>query len=188
MVYYIDDSLIPDGDYAENVIRMEKRTVRQEDALLRLITYTTWSAYTFDPINLGLIAPTSEGKTYPVMQAMNFVDRNNVWIIGSMTPKVLVRQKGVLVDHDNQPIGERLKEIRKVLRSKDASQETKDEAIEEMNELRENAKSLIDLSGKTLVFLEPPQRELWNITKPMLSHDSWEMQEIFSEWNYRGYT
>jgi hypothetical protein len=48
----------------------------------------------------------------------------------------------VLVDCDNQPIGGRLKEIRKVLRSKDASQEAKDEAIEEMNELKENAKSL----------------------------------------------
>jgi hypothetical protein len=176
MVYHIDDSLIPGRDYAEHVIRMEKRIVRQEDALPRLITYTTWSAHTFDPINLGLIAPTSEGKTYPVMQATNFVDRNDVWIIGSMTPKVLVRQKGVLVDRDNQPIGGRLKKLRRTLRSKEASQEAKDEAYEEMSELKENAKSLIDLSGKTLVFLEPPQRELWNITKPMLSHDSWEIE------------
>ena len=34
---------------------------------------------------------------------------------------------------------------------------------------------MIDLDGKILVFLEPPQAELWNLIKPILSHDNKEI-------------
>ena len=43
--------------------------------------------------------------------------------------------------------------------------------METLEELVETAKKEIDLSGKILVFLEPPHRELWNLVKPILSHD-----------------
>ena len=43
--------------------------------------------------------------------------------------------------------------------------------METLDDLVETAKKEIDLSGKILVFLEPPHRELWNLVKPILSHD-----------------
>ena len=43
----------------------------------------------------------------------------------------------------------------------------------------ENSKTLIDLRGKILVFLEPPQHELWNLLKPILSHDKKEIEFPF---------
>lgn len=49
--------------------------------------------------------------------------------------------------------------------------EEKQALIDELEELVETAKTEIDLSGKILVFLEPPHRELWNLLKPILSHD-----------------
>ena len=62
------------------------------------------STYTFDPINLGIIAPTSEGKTYVVTSALKVFPQEDVWYIGNMSTKVLVRQKGILVGPDGKPI------------------------------------------------------------------------------------
>ncbi len=49
----------------------------------------------------------------------------------------------------------------------------------------EDSRMLIDLSGKTLVFLEPPQRELWNLLKPILSHDTEEIEYPYVDRNDR---
>ena len=43
----------------------------------------------------------------------------------------------------------------------------------------EDAKTLIDLSGKILVFLEPPRNDLWDLLKPILSHDKKEIKFDF---------
>ena len=165
---------VPDRDYAEFAIRTIKKVVKREDVLVRQVFYTGLSTYTFDPVNLGIIAPTSEGKTYVVTRALKPFPEEDVWNIGNMSTKVLVRQKGILVDPDGKPIREQVNELKKRLRAlgsakKDA--EEKQALIDELEELVETAKTEIDLSGKILVFLEPPHRELWNLLKPILSHD-----------------
>src|SRR5262249_33327223 len=38
---------------------------------------------------------------------------------------------------------------------------------------------LIDLQGKLWVFLEPPEKETWNILKTMLLHDSFEIEHPY---------
>ena len=91
MPFAINDSKIADSDYSEFIISCIKKTVKQEDALVRQIVYTMLSAYSNNPINLGIIAPTSEGKSYPVIQAAEFVRKEDVWKIGAMSTKVLVR-------------------------------------------------------------------------------------------------
>ena len=106
-----DDPRILNGDCAEFVIRSVKKTIKQEDSLVRQILYTCWSAHTKDPINLGIMAPTSEGKTYPVIEALKFVPNEDVWKIGQMSTKVLVRQKGILVNRNGMPLKPALKEI-----------------------------------------------------------------------------
>src|SRR6188472_2646661 len=58
-------SSIPQGnkEYIGYIISIVKKTVRQEDSLIRQLLYTALSAYHKDPINLGIMAPTSEGKS-----------------------------------------------------------------------------------------------------------------------------
>jgi hypothetical protein len=165
---------VPDKDYAEFVIRTTKQSVKREDVLVRQVFYTGLSTYTFDPINLGIIAPTSEGKTYVVTTALKPFPEKDVWNIGKMSKMVLVRQKGVLVDQDGNPIQNDVNALRKKIRLLGNSKknvEEKQELAEELYALLEGAKMEIDLSGKILVFLEPPDRELWNLIKPILSHD-----------------
>ena len=59
------------GNYIEYLVSTVKKTVRQEDSLIRQILYTALSAYSQDPINLGIMAPTSEGKSYAAIETLN---------------------------------------------------------------------------------------------------------------------
>lgn len=103
-----------------------------------------------------------------------------------MSPKVLIRQYGTLVDRDNQPIAEdvrRLKKEIKICEVQSRKDETKIEQVEELKDelekLLRESKYLIDLHGRILVFLEPPHPEVWNILKPIVSHDHWEMEHPY---------
>ena len=176
-------SQIKNNDYFEYVIRTVKKTVKCEDPLIRQILYTGLSSFIGDdPINLGIIAPTSEGKTYPVEECMKFFPKEDVYKVGSMSAKVLVRQKGILIDKNGEPIDQKIKDLtkrRNLLDDKKENKEEKYEILEEIQDLFEDAKTLIDLRGKILVFLEPPQKEVWDILKPILSHDSPEIEFPF---------
>lgn len=169
---------IPDSRYAEYIVNTAKRTIKREDSLIRLVLYTGLSTYTKDPLNLGIIAPTSEGKTYAVSEVINLFPKQDVWKIGSMSPKVLIREQGILVDWDNQPIQKEIQKLNKMIR-KEKNEDKKDELLEQRKTLYENSKMLIDLSNRILVFLEPPHLETWAILKPILSHDSWEIEHPY---------
>ena len=134
-----------------------------------------------DPINLGIMAPSSEGKTYPVEECIKFFPREDVYKVGSMSAKALVRDKGILVDTRLNPIEDKLKQLKKQVNrlSKKSQEEEKEEKLEELEELYKDAKTLIDLRGKILVFLEPPHKEVWEILKPILWHDSYEIEYPF---------
>ena len=172
-------SKIHNNDFIECFFKTVKRTVKCEDVLIRQIGYAALSSYIEDdPLNLGIMAPTSEGKTYPVEETLKFFPKEDVYKIGSMSAKVLVRKKGVLVNKNLEPIEEKLKSLYKQ-KSKSKDQDKKDQINDEIDKLYEDAKTLIDLRGKILVFLEPPQKEVWEILKPILSHDSPEIEYPF---------
>jgi hypothetical protein len=151
-------SKIDTEDVVEYFFKTVKKTVKCEDVLIRQIGYTGLSSYIEDdPINLGIMAPTSEGKTYPVEETLKFFPKDDVYKIGSMSTKVLVRKKGVLVNKNFEPIEEKLKVLHKQ-KAKTKDQDEKDQLSEEIDKLYEGAKTLIDLRGKILVFLESPDK------------------------------
>ena len=168
-------------DFRENVINTIKKEVKQEDTLIRQIFDTAISAYSTDPANLGIIAPTSEGKTYTVEKTLQYFPKQDVWTIGSMSPKSLIRQKGTIVDKNtNQPIEQKIKEIRKQI-NRTRDKDEKSDLQEKLDKIIENSKILIDLNNTILVFLEPPHKDLWIILKPILSHDQEEIEYPFVE-------
>jgi hypothetical protein len=79
------DPYIPDRDYAEFTIDTIKKPVKQEDRLIRQIIYTGLSKDSLSPINLAVLAPTSEGKTYAVVESVKYFPGRDVWMIGYMT-------------------------------------------------------------------------------------------------------
>ena len=172
-----------DGDFINYIIKQIKKTVKCEDVLIRQILYTGLSSYVGDdPINLGIIAPTSEGKTYPVEETMELFPKKDMYKVGSMSAKVLVRERGTLIDKNGEPIDQKIKDLVKKKNLLSDSKEDKEQklnVLSEIEELYEGAKTLIDLTGKILVFLEPPHKEVWAILKPILSHDSPEIEYPF---------
>jgi hypothetical protein len=169
------NSAIHNDDYFEYLIQRTEKTVKEENPLIRRIYYTIFSAYTPNPINLAPIAPTAAGKTYTTMQCAQYGPLNTeIIIVGSMSPKTLVRQHGQLVDKDMQPLGKEVKELKIKIKEANAGKDyfAADEYKTELTKLLEGSAYLIDLRNKTFLFLEPPHPELWNIMKPILSHDA----------------
>ena len=141
---------IPDRDYAEFTIRTIKKTVKQEDSLVRQIYYTGLSKDTANPQNLMILCPTSEGKTYAVTEDLQYFPDGSVWYIGSMSPKVLIRQKGILVDSNTlKPIDSKIKFLNKRIRwaKKNHNSDLEEELREELRRVYENCKRLINLQG-----------------------------------------
>jgi hypothetical protein len=172
------------NDYFEFLIDCAKRTVKEESALLRQIMYTILSSNTPDPINLGILAPTSTGKSYPLMQSVDYTPRGKeVRIVGSMTPKVLIREHGVLIDKEGKPIGTEVRQLRNAISEAKHKKNYKaaGEYQDELAALLDGSAYIVGLTNKTLIFLEPPHPELWNLLKPILSHDYWEMEHPYVE-------
>ena len=170
----IGPPIISNKEYFEFLVKTTKKTVRQEDVLIRQILYAGFSAFTDDPINLGVMGPTSEGKTYPIMETFQYFPNDIVWNIGKMSTMVLVRKKGILVDSNNQPIESKVLELKQKI-SIEKDEKKISEFKEQISKLRSDATHLIDLNGKILVFLEQPKPDLWEIIKPILSHDNKEI-------------
>ncbi len=165
-------------NYIEYLVSTVKKTVRQEDSLIRQILYTAFSAYSKDPINLGIMAPTSEGKSFAAIETLQYFPKEDVWKIGSITPKVIIRQNGILVDNNNQPVEDKIKDLKNQI-NKEKDEDIKEKLKGQLSELLKDTKILIDLSNKIFLFLEPPHSETWNILKPILSHDLYEMEHPY---------
>jgi hypothetical protein len=165
---------ILDKNLIEYVCNVAKKTIKQEGSLINLLLYTGLSTYTKNPLNLGIIAPISEGKTYPVTEMMKFLPPQDVWMVGSMSPKVIIRDRGIQVDENNEPIEQTIMKLTDQLKIAKESGNKKEEINlnTQLKEIHKNSKVLIDLSGKVLVFLEPPHQETWDLLKPILSHDN----------------
>jgi hypothetical protein len=170
----------------EYVINIVKRDVKGEDHNIRIIVYVGLSANTFNPLCLAIRAPTSEGKTHMVVKSMSYLPEKDIIYIGTMSPKTLVRQYGTLVDQNNQPIAEEVRELKKEIALAERAAKKDPEKIKQALELRDEldmmlstAKYLINLHGKILVFLDAPHPGVWSIIKPILSHDKWELEHPY---------
>jgi hypothetical protein len=202
---------IPNRDYSGFVINTIKKEVKRDDVLIRQVFYTGISAYTYDPINLGIISPTSEGKSYTTMKVMQYFPKEDIWVIGQMSNKALIRQKGILINSKGESIQKQVDELKEKLRNittaeirldfrppiveepdkpkmtlQDKVNQRRAEVKKKLDTLLDDAITLIDLQGKILLFLEPPQRELWNLIKPILSHDTTKISYDYAYGNERG--
>ena len=164
---------IPDKNYFEYLVKIIKKTVKQEDGLIRQILYTAFSA-DLEPLNLGINAPTSEGKTYPIIESLKYFPKGSVIFIGKMSTMALVREQGILVDENSNPIQSEVDGLRyEIKHCKD--EEERNDLKHKLFNLLLKSKKLIVLTGKILVFLETPDSKLWELIKPILSHDKDEM-------------
>jgi hypothetical protein len=170
------------------------KEAREEDRLVKQILYTMLSAYTNNPFNLAVNAPSGEGKTYVIKKVGEKFPEEDVMFLAGMTDKALFHRHGILVirnEHTGQyePLDSRLAEIDSQIEDKELEiARTQDSLLKEglrdyirnlkddKKELKAKAKKLIDLSHKTLVFVDNPRPELFNALMPLLSHDRYEVE------------
>ena len=109
------------------------------------------------------------------------VHGKEVRIVGSMTPKALIREQGVLVDKEGNPISKEVRKLRNTISAAKAKRnfQAAKQYYEEQAALLDGSAYLTDLNNKTLIFLEPPHPELWSLLKFILSHDYWEIEHPF---------
>jgi hypothetical protein len=150
------------------------RTVKHDKTTRNLDFLTGLSAYTPEPINTFLRGESSIGKTYVTIQSLQFFHKDDVWLLGGLSPTALVHDKGELVDKSGEPL------VKVDKPGKDASQDEKDAYFYYRNHLRD-ARYLVDLRGKILVFLEAPNIETFNKLRPILSHDCPEISYKFTD-------
>lgn len=145
--------------------------IMDDQKLVETILAVGLSAYTDNPLNLMIKAPTSEGKTYAATRVLGLFPSSDVLLLGGMSPTALVHEQGELVDENFEPLETRLKELHEnIANCKDTKQ--KGDLERERNEVLRNSKNLVNLDGKILLFLDTPNWELWRKLKPILSHDA----------------
>lgn len=161
------------------------KTVKRDENVVGLELLHMLSAYTPEPANIGVEGPTSEGKTYPAVQVAKLFPKEDVWMLGALSPTALAHDYGVLVDKEGEPLQDRLDRLAEELRAtKDPEEKT---AIKQnRKELMKEARYRIDLECKILVFLEDPARETWARLRPILSHDVEETTYKFTDRMSRG--
>lgn len=154
-----------------------------------LVFFTALSAYTKNPINLFLRGESSIGKSYNVTQTLRYIPEEDLLMLGGLSPTAIVHDYGVLVDRNGNPIDfSESPSSRKPKKRKSESEEDFQRRLEEWEETHkkwrdkiQNARYVVDLRNKILVFLDAPALETYNKLRPILSHDKGEISYKFTD-------
>jgi len=165
------------------------RFVVHDETTKTLIFLTGISAYTKHPINLFLRGESSTGKTYNITQALRYFPDEDLIMLGGLSPKAIVHRYGILEDRNGNLIDfSEMPSKRKPKKGKKESQDEYNSRVEEWeqahkqwNDKIQNARYIVDLHNKILVFLEPPSIETYNNLRPILSHDREEISYQFTD-------
>jgi hypothetical protein len=192
------DCLYNELDDNNNGLGYVTKIILQEARLeVRLVTQlliTMLSAYSKNPINLLINAPSGVGKNYVINKVASLFPKNDILALAGMTEKALFHRHGILV-RKNEATGEydsiesKLIDIEDEINEKQSQlSQTKDptqkqelkNVIKEIEAnkkfLLKDAKKLINLENKIIVFLDTPPERLIAGLLPLLSHDEYEIE------------
>ena len=71
----------------EDILNIVEREVKEESENITQIALTFFSAYTGNPQNTRILAPSGEGKTYLVLKVANHFPSDDVIILSKATPQ-----------------------------------------------------------------------------------------------------
>ncbi len=184
-------------DKIEYILDTVLKEARKEEKLTKQLFITMCSAYSNNPINLLINAPSGVGKNYVINKVAELFPENDILSLARMTDKALFHRPGTLVIK-NEVTGE-YESIEKKIKDTDEQIEDKENEISQTNnpdtkqalrstiielkqekkDLVKDARKLIDLSNKIIVFLDTPSEQLLSGLLPLLSHDKYEVEYEF---------
>ena len=146
------------------LIDIVSKEIKEEPENCRQAILAFLSAWTGNPQNLRILAPSGEGKTYLVTKIARLFPQDQVIILQNATPqsfkyhitkKVIETSPGVFEDYQ-----EFMDKI-----------EDEGDKKKKILELKNQIYDLVDFTGKILVFVDAQSFHLWESLKPILSHD-----------------
>jgi hypothetical protein len=162
----------------------------KEDRLVKQVCYTMLSAYTNNPINLAINAPSGSGKSHVLAKVSDLFPENDIQFIADMSDKAIFHKTGYLgiSDQDGkyeniegkllnlkESLISKTKEYKKLgnnmLSAKNELKKEIDEIQKQINIIRQRAVKVIDLSRKILIFLDTPKNSIFGALMSLLSHD-----------------
>ena len=172
------------------------KEVKQDNRLVRQVLLTLLSAYTKNPINLAINAPTGEGKSYVVSKVADLFPKTDIIFLSAMTDKALFHRQGILVIKNEigeyEPADYKIKEIDSEIEDKESELSTTTDKnlnqglrsiIKELEkkkkETLKDARKLIDLNNKVLIFADTPKHTLLEAIMSLLGHDRYEVEYEF---------
>ncbi len=181
----------------EYILDTVLKEARKEKKLTKQLFITMCSAYSNNPINLLINAPSGVGKNYVINKVAELFPENDILSLARMTDKALFHRPGTLVIKNEltgeyESIEQKIKDIDEQIENKENeisqtnNQDTKQalrstiiELKQKKKDLVKDARKLIDLSNKTIVFLDTPSEQLLSGLLPLLSHDKYEVEYEF---------
>jgi hypothetical protein len=156
------------GQARDRINEWMNHTIKNDIAARNIVLDVGISAYTSNPLNLILKGPSGIGKTYIALQALKSFPEEDKVILGDLSPKALVHDLGLAKFVDSKGVEISLTNAPDI---KSSSEEKRN-----WRERLKNARYVIDLSMKIIVFLEIPRLETFQILRPLLSHDKYEIE------------
>lgn len=172
-----------------------ERTVKNDVPSKVCVLMTGLSTYSA-AINTNFKSESGSGKTYITTEVIDYFPTEDVWFIGGMTPKAIIREKGILMnangeeftlEYPKKPVRMDFKNGNKIDKEayNNAEKEYEEKLKEYLKELN-GSYNLVDLTGKILLFLETPSYETIDMLRPILSHDKTEITYKFVDKSKNG--
>jgi ribosomal protein S8 len=162
-------------DLLEDVVSFLKKEILQESDNIYLVLLNGLSAYSSNPINLRILAPSSEGKTYLVNKISKLFPKTDVVNLSTASAqsfKYLNGEKVVETETgDFESIEPKLIQLEMDYLDKSKSRQELESIRTEIIQLKKKLWYMIDLSNKWLIFSDSQDPGLWEMLKTLLSHD-----------------
>jgi hypothetical protein len=189
--YGIEDKI----EYCLDIILKE---AKKENKLTNQLLITMLCAYSNNPINLLINAPSGVGKNYVINTVSSLFPQTDIVSLAGMTDKALFHRSGVLVikneNGEYEVIEDKLAKIDDEIEQKEHElSQTYEKNVkqglqnliikfkEDKKNLLKDARKLIDLSNKIIIFLDTPSQQLLSGLLPLLSHDKYEIEYEFTD-------
>lgn len=174
--------LIQGLDLFDVLTEIASRTVRKDQKAVKFCLINEGSAYLPSPSNLGLLAPSGEGKSYTAIEVSKFFPKEDVILLGGLSPTAIAHDYGELVDLEGKPIQPLLNDLYRELDNLGAKEKGKKRELrQKIVELARKAFIKVILENKIMILADAPNPETLARLRPLLSHDSPEIEYRFTD-------
>jgi hypothetical protein len=171
-----------DMNVLDEIIHTCSKEIKEETDAITQIILTLFSAFTDNPQNTRILAPSGEGKTYLVTKISRLFPQDDIIVLAKATPQSLkytLSSKRVVENGPEvwQDYDVAIKPLEKQL-TKTKDREEQDQIKESIRELRDSACDLVDFSNKVIILVDSQSFELFESLKPTMSHDQKEIKSF----------